>query len=141
MERATRLVVVYGVIVNDSRKMLVVQRAEHDTHPLMWEFPGGLVEENEDPISATKREVFEETGVRVDPLYPISVASDVSSSKNQLVVRIAFLCKYTGGEIILSNEHNTYQWISEDDALKLKHSDLLAKTIEVLKINPYLIKI
>lgn len=42
-------------------------RSTLNTHyPNYYSFPGGSIDENEDPISAVKREVFEETGVNLE---------------------------------------------------------------------------
>ena len=55
--------VVAALIVKDS-KVLVCQRTRHQTMPLKWEFPGGKVEPNEQPVDALRRELEEELGIR-----------------------------------------------------------------------------
>jgi 8-oxo-dGTP diphosphatase len=54
--------VVAGLIVRDG-KILVCQRTRHQTMPLKWEFPGGKIEEGEQPRDALRRELEEELGV------------------------------------------------------------------------------
>ncbi len=54
--------VVAALIVKD-RKILVCQRTRHQTMPLKWEFPGGKIEEGEQPPDALKRELEEELGI------------------------------------------------------------------------------
>ncbi len=54
--------VVAGLIVKDS-KLLVCQRTRHQTMPLKWEFPGGKIEEGEQPRDALRRELEEELGI------------------------------------------------------------------------------
>ena len=54
--------VVAGLIVSDG-KILVCQRTRHQTMPLKWEFPGGKIEEGEQPRSALRRELEEELGI------------------------------------------------------------------------------
>jgi 8-oxo-dGTP diphosphatase len=54
--------VVAGLIVNDG-KLLVCQRTRHQTMPLKWEFPGGKIEEREQPRDALRRELEEELGI------------------------------------------------------------------------------
>jgi 8-oxo-dGTP diphosphatase len=54
--------VVAALIVKDG-KILVCQRTKHQTMPLKWEFPGGKIEEGEQPRNALHRELEEELGI------------------------------------------------------------------------------
>jgi 8-oxo-dGTP diphosphatase len=54
--------VVAGLIVKDG-KLLVCQRTRHQTMPLKWEFPGGKIENGEQPRDALRRELEEELGI------------------------------------------------------------------------------
>jgi 8-oxo-dGTP diphosphatase len=54
--------VVAGLIIKDGR-LLVCQRTRHQTMPLKWEFPGGKIEEREQPRDALRRELEEELGI------------------------------------------------------------------------------
>ncbi len=54
--------VVAALIVEDG-KLLVCQRTRHQTMPLKWEFPGGKIEEGEQPRDALRRELEEELGI------------------------------------------------------------------------------
>jgi 8-oxo-dGTP diphosphatase len=54
--------VVAGLIVKEG-KLLVCQRTRHQTMPLKWEFPGGKIEEEEQPRDALRRELEEELGI------------------------------------------------------------------------------
>ncbi|HVO82244.1 MAG TPA: (deoxy)nucleoside triphosphate pyrophosphohydrolase [Terriglobales bacterium] len=54
--------VVAALIMKDG-KVLVCQRTRHQTMPLKWEFPGGKVEDGEQPRDALRRELDEELGI------------------------------------------------------------------------------
>ena len=54
--------VVAALIVKEG-KLLVCQRTRHQTMPLKWEFPGGKIEEGEQPRDALRRELDEELGI------------------------------------------------------------------------------
>jgi 8-oxo-dGTP diphosphatase len=55
--------VVAALIMRDG-KLLVCQRTRHQTMPLKWEFPGGKIEEGEQPRDALRRELDEELGIQ-----------------------------------------------------------------------------
>ena len=42
---------------------MVCQRTRHQTMPLKWEFPGGKIEDGEQPRDALHRELEEELGI------------------------------------------------------------------------------
>jgi 8-oxo-dGTP diphosphatase len=54
--------VVAALIVDDDR-ILACQRTRHQPMPLKWEFPGGKIEEGEQPRDALRRELEEELGI------------------------------------------------------------------------------
>lgn len=55
--------VVAALMVKDGDKILVCQRTRHQVMPLKWEFPGGKIEEGEQPRDALRRELEEELGI------------------------------------------------------------------------------
>ena len=54
--------VVAAVIERDGR-ILICQRKPGRSHALKWEFPGGKIEEGEQPRDALRRELDEELGI------------------------------------------------------------------------------
>jgi len=54
---------VVAALIEKGGKLLVCQRTRHQTMPLKWEFPGGKIEEGEQPRDALRRELMEELGV------------------------------------------------------------------------------
>jgi 8-oxo-dGTP diphosphatase len=58
-----RTVIVTAALIIEQGRILVTQRKRSSFHALLWEFPGGKVEEGEDPREALKRELKEELEV------------------------------------------------------------------------------
>lgn len=60
------LIVTAGLIYREDGRLLITQRPEGKPGALKWEFPGGKVEEDEDPRDCLRREVMEELGGEID---------------------------------------------------------------------------
>jgi 8-oxo-dGTP diphosphatase len=119
--------VVAGLIVKDG-KLLVCQRTRHQTMPLKWEFPGGKIEEKEQPRDALRRELEEELGilatigdeaVRFQHEYP-----------NRTVVELRFFVvrEYQGE--IENRIFKEIRWASPKD---LPHFDFLEADLKLVK--------
>jgi 8-oxo-dGTP diphosphatase len=54
---------VVAAVIEKDGKLLICQRTRHQTMPLKWEFPGGKIEEGEQPRDALRRELEEELGI------------------------------------------------------------------------------
>jgi 8-oxo-dGTP diphosphatase len=57
--------VVAALILKDDL-ILACQRTRHQPMPLKWEFPGGKIEEGEQPRDAMRRELEEELGIAAE---------------------------------------------------------------------------
>src|SRR6202521_1560215 len=57
---------VVAAVIEKNGKLLVCQRTRHQTMPLKWEFPGGKIEEGEQPRDALRRELDEELGIEAN---------------------------------------------------------------------------
>jgi ADP-ribose pyrophosphatase YjhB (NUDIX family) len=53
-------------VVDDEGRVLLARRATEPSLGL-WDLPGGFVEEGEHPVETLRRELLEETGLRVEP--------------------------------------------------------------------------
>ena len=68
---------VVAALITKDNKVLICQRKQDDAFPLLWEFPGGKVEESETYHQALKREIKEELGVEIETgVSPLGVFED-----------------------------------------------------------------
>lgn len=64
------------VALTKDKNVVMIQQYRHGPRQVLWEFPGGVVEDGEDPLEGAKRELLEETGyqaaqlIEVARLYP-----------------------------------------------------------------------
>lgn len=69
--------VVLGIIQNQKGEVLLIRRVKEekgkDGSILRWAFPGGRLHPNESRAECVKREVMEETGYEVSPMYQLNV--------------------------------------------------------------------
>jgi 8-oxo-dGTP diphosphatase len=63
---ANRTIRVVAAVIERGGKYLITQRREEAVLPLLWEFPGGKVEEGESDEAALHREVLGRLGVDVE---------------------------------------------------------------------------
>ncbi|MFD2999048.1 (deoxy)nucleoside triphosphate pyrophosphohydrolase [Pontibacter toksunensis] len=89
-------------------KVLVTQRSEFMREPLLWEFPGGKLEQGETEEACLVREVYEELNIHVRPLKRLTPV--MHQTKNHLIELIPHICTYVGGVIHLL-EHIAFEWV------------------------------
>lgn len=60
-----RMILVTAGLIEKDGKLLIAQRSPAKHGALKWEFPGGKVEDEEDPRTCLSREIREELGVEI----------------------------------------------------------------------------
>jgi len=111
-----------AIIVNKDNQILLGLRGPkaRDQHN-KWELLGGLVQPNETPEEAIKREVQEEAGIEIKPIDIIGTNVRYSEDKKEEWVGLTFWCKYISGTPIVTEFDRVidHRWQSLEDALKL----------------------
>lgn len=89
--------VAVGAVVGDEEgRILLVRRADSG----IWLYPTGWADVGYSPSEVAVKEVFEETGIRCEPLRVLSVLDGMRLGFTQIpLVSIVFLCRAVGGEI------------------------------------------
>lgn len=109
-------IAVKAFIVNEG-KLLLIKRRSNDVHkPGVWDIPGGRLEMGEDPRLGVKREAIEEVGLEIEPLLPIAI-NHFTRDDGQLITMIIFLCEPSTATIVLSEEHQEYEWQNLEETL------------------------
>jgi 8-oxo-dGTP diphosphatase len=117
---------VVGAAVLRNGRCLATQRSAAMAAPLKWEFPGGKVEQDEDPRVALHRELLEELQVSV------KVGPWIARGEAEAGGRLIHLDVYAGtvesGEVRL-REHAQFGWF---DVAELGALDWAAPDVPVL---------
>ena len=95
MNHPTTIRVVAAVIEHEGH-YLITQRRPNAVLPLLWEFPGGKVEEGETDAAALMREVQHRLGVAIDAGQLISFVSH--PYEKYTVDLYLYGCRMTSGE-------------------------------------------
>jgi len=72
---SSRTIRVVAAVIERGGRYLITQRRASAVLPLLWEFPGGRVEEGESDAAALKREVMHRLGVDIQSGKLISFVS------------------------------------------------------------------
>lgn len=103
---------VVAAVIARSGRYLITQRRATAVLPLLWEFPGGRVEENETDSAALEREVMHRLGVSV---RVGSLISYVSHPYERYTVDLhLYECEITEGEPEEKNVR-AFRWVTSDE--------------------------
>lgn len=98
------------IIGKRNDKVLILKRSSFaKNYNGFWNFPGGSVEINEEPVDAAKREVFEEASLVVDAKHLIKVSEQLWTEQD-LLVHYYIALKHSG-DLFLNKESLDFKWI------------------------------
>ena len=107
--------VVAAAIVAQGR-LLIAQRGEKMSSALLWEVPGGKVEDGESDQEALKRELKEELNIEVEVCDFVGMSCVVVGSKE--IEMYVYRCNIQKGDP-QALEHKQLMWASESDLLSV----------------------
>ena len=124
MEHPRHTIVVGALVRNSEGRLLLIRH-----HRRGWEIPQGRVEEGEGLLEALCREVYEESGIEVEP-GPLAAIHSKLTPPSALI--LTFLAAATGGEPTPSEESPEVGWFEETEVLSLVSHPVNRQRLETL---------
>ena len=126
-----------GVVIEPGRVLLVRRGSE----PMQgeWSLPGGLVELGEELTQALRREIREETGLRVavGPMVEVldRIHRDAHGKVRFHYLLVDFLCRIEGGKLEAASDAAAAQWVAPGDLgqfhLRVETLRVIEKALEI----------
>jgi 8-oxo-dGTP diphosphatase len=120
---------VVAAMLEKDGKYLITQRRPTASLPLLWEFPGGRVEEGESDEAALARELKEEMGIEVE--VRDRVIHVQHSYPHYDIDFCVYACKLVEGEIEHHRVHD-HRWVAPQDLNKYEFPAADEKTVAQL---------
>ena|SRR5688572_29557138 len=136
MSNFVQRVAMKAVLINRGRVLLLREAATYGdgTQRGRWHMPGGRIEPGEHWQEALKREVLEETGIQdFKVLHPVFVGEWFPTIKGTPthIVAMFHMCESKSDKVVLSTEHDKYEWV---DYKNWKEFDVMDPEDKVLEI-------
>jgi len=91
-------------------------------HARGLDFPGGKIQDGHlDFVQELQREVREETGLEIEVSAPFVVWHTEFPKNGHHIYLIGFKCRYVSGELKLSDEHLSHQWVNKNNYKELNN--------------------
>jgi len=139
----TQTLAVAGVILEKDGKILLAQEAR-GLDKGKWNHPAGLIDVGEDPVTAARREVLEETGYHFEPTRLLGVYSFMRKYKDPSISVTPHAIKliYTGrilndGRQKLEADIATTEWFTPEEIYAMDSTTLRDEDIKQM-IRDYL---
>lgn len=98
-----------GVMVKKDDHVLLGKRTGSHGN-MTWSFPGGHLEFGESFFECAKREVFEETGLKIKNLKKGPYTNDIFHEENLHYITIFIISEYDSGELMLREKDKCLGW-------------------------------
>lgn len=124
-EPSRHSVSVAAVVTDDQGRVLVIKRRDNGA----WQLPGGVLELHETIEDGVRREVEEETGVKVEPVRLTGVYKNMTLG----VVALVFLARPISGTPSPTEESVAVDWWTTDRVASEMTEAFAVRILDALK--------
>lgn len=113
---------VKAIVYDRTGRCLALRRdPRSNLYPGQWDLPGGKVDDGESFDAALQREVFEETGLRLELMGVIGAWHRVLPKVTSVLLVLE--ARRRPGRVRLSPEHSEFRWVSPTELARVDWSD------------------
>ncbi|MFB6158734.1 MAG: NUDIX hydrolase [Candidatus Nanohalobium sp.] len=145
---AEKFRVVVNAITTYRGKILLGKKEEKEGHPISgeWHFPGGHIDEDEEPEEAVKREIKEETGLEVEVHQIVDATANTWRDTEDAPVQIIYHCEAQNNDAEAADDLEKVEWVETSDidrklgkesSKKLENREEVKKLIERIEKAPF----
>lgn len=136
-QQATKRIAAGALFLDQQQRLLLV----NPTYKAHWEIPGGMVEENEAPGEACRREISEELGLDITPGHLLSVgylpANDTRGDSLRFIFWGGLLDEAAQGQLHLPvAELSEYRFVTLAESAHLLTPSLYAQLCQCINNLP-----
>ena len=125
---AVKAVVLRGNCVLVLRRSQQEMQGSYINKHQKWDFPGGGLHFFEHTKEGLLREIYEETGIRVQIGMPLSVRDVIRHPVHLCIV--TYLAEWREGKVCLSKEHDGFYWLHREEIPKSTLPQWMKRMIE-----------
>jgi len=100
-----------GVYVFNNKGEILIGKRKNAHGEGMYAAPGGHLEFGESFEECAKREVFEETGIKIKNISVAGITNDVFAKENKHYVTIAMKAAWDSGTVQLKEPEKCEEWV------------------------------
>jgi len=130
VKKPKKISIVVSALIQKGKKVLLVKRKKtKKSFPNYWGVPTGKVKPGETLEKALKREVKEETNLKIKPLEVYHIAQEFHDNHHHLV--LAFGCKIIKGKLKAGSDVSEVRWF-DLNKIKVKLQPVAKEQLKVL---------
>lgn len=123
-----KTIAVCCAVVIENGLVLIARRSGKMSMPDKWEFPGGKIEDGEDPKNCLRREIEEELGVKI--FIGDLLGTFMHDYPGFSIILHAFSVKIQSGNLFCQ-EHSELKWVNPSE---LRNFDFTEADLPIVKL-------
>ncbi len=116
-------------------EFLLLKRAEDQVYPAVWQMVSGKIKEDEKAFETSLRELKEETNLTPLKMWIAPKVNSFYASQTDSICLIPVFAAQVkkDSNVIISDEHSEYKWVTSDEAKRLLAWDGQRKAVDLIE--------